>query len=221
MREVTIVNPPKIPPVDAKKVRSILEKYSCPVPYHEVRTRFLGNIATPEMVASPMSVVASLWGGELPGFEDMDAVNELLDVLVNELWNNLTRHQKRTDPFHLIRMPMDPTLAGLAAYALVRCEEIDGFVEGMFCGQDVVDLPEKAYASMDVLSELHALLSGAHALAMGDATLVSDNELAATLTQVQQLTPIIEKQINSVVLSCTRARRQMHKSPDFSGPTVH
>jgi hypothetical protein len=37
-----------------------------PVPCHEVRTRFLGNIAAPQLAVSPMQIVKDLWGGELP-----------------------------------------------------------------------------------------------------------------------------------------------------------
>ena len=49
-----------------KTVRALLEKHGCPVPFHEVRTRFLGNIATPELSASPVQIIRDLWGGELP-----------------------------------------------------------------------------------------------------------------------------------------------------------
>ena len=88
---------PRMPPVDEKQVLSLLKKYNCPVPYHEVRTRFLGNIATPAMTASPMHIVKGLWGGELPEFESLEAVNDLIGALINGLWNSLTRHQKRTE----------------------------------------------------------------------------------------------------------------------------
>lgn len=216
-----MVKPQKTPPVDEEKVRSLLQRYSCPVPYHEVRARFLGNIATPEVSASPMSVVKGLWGGEFPAFESMEAVNELLDILVNRFWNSLTRHQKRSDPFRLVRTPIEPTRAGLAACALMRRQEIDGFVEGLFNGREEVDLPEKASASMNVLGELRAMLAGAHTLAADDTKIASDREFAPTLKHVKQLTPIIEREINAVVLACTRARRQALKSPDFSGPTFH
>jgi hypothetical protein len=216
-----MVKAPKIPPVDEKEVRSLLQRYGCPVPYHEVRTRFLGNIATPEVSASPMSIVKGLWGGELPAFESMEAVNELLGILVNGLWNNLTRHQKRSEPFRLVRTPVEPTREGLAAYALLRRQEIDGFVEGLFNGQEDLDLPEKATVSMGVLGELRAMLEGVHALATDDTKIASDREFAATLKHVQQLTPIIEREMNAVVLACTRARRQALKSTDFSGPTFH
>jgi hypothetical protein len=117
------------PPVvaDEKKIRALLEIYACPVPFHEIRTRFLGNIATPAMSASPLSVVKNLWGGELPEFESLDAVNELIGVLVNGLWNSLTRHQKRSDPFRLARPTVTPTRDGLAQLALIRRQEIEGF----------------------------------------------------------------------------------------------
>jgi hypothetical protein len=42
------------------------------VPFHEVRTRFLGNIATPVVSASPLKVVEALWGGELPAFDSIE-----------------------------------------------------------------------------------------------------------------------------------------------------
>lgn len=216
-----MVKAPKISPVDEEKALTLLQRYGCPVPYHEVRTRFLGNIATPEMSASPMSVVKGLWGGEFPAFESMEAVNELLGILVNGLWNSLTRHQKRSEPFRLVRTPVGTTRGGLAAYALMRRQEIDGFVEGLFNGREDLDLPEKATVSMGVLGELRAMLAGVHALATNDTKIASDGEFAATLKHVQQLTPIIEREINAVVLACTRARRQALKAPDFSGPTFH
>jgi hypothetical protein len=50
------------------QVRALLKRYACPVPFHEIRTRFLGNIASPVMSASPLDTVKELWGGELPEF---------------------------------------------------------------------------------------------------------------------------------------------------------
>ena len=40
--------------VGAKTVRALLERYACPIPFHIVRMRFLGNIATPKFDASPI-----------------------------------------------------------------------------------------------------------------------------------------------------------------------
>ncbi len=58
-----------------EQVRALLMRYACPVPFHEVRTRFLGNIASPAINISPIKTVESLWGGKLPEFDTMDAAN--------------------------------------------------------------------------------------------------------------------------------------------------
>src|SRR5271157_5840569 len=92
------------PQASDEQVRALLERYKCPVPFHEVRTRFLGNIATPVRSASPIKVVQELWGGELPPFDNIDEANELIGALVMGLWNPLTRHQDRASPFRLMRV---------------------------------------------------------------------------------------------------------------------
>ena len=47
-----------IPPTATEEeVRALLERYRCPVPFHEVRTRFLGNIASPGIGISPIKMV--------------------------------------------------------------------------------------------------------------------------------------------------------------------
>jgi len=74
------------------QVRALLERFACPVPFHEVRTRFLSNIATPSMSASPRKVVGDLWDGELPGFKTIDDANELIGALIAGLWNRLALH---------------------------------------------------------------------------------------------------------------------------------
>lgn len=206
---------------DEKKIRALLETYACPVPFHEIRTRFLGNIATPAMSASPISVVKNLWGGELPEFESLDAVNELIGVLVNGLWNSLTRHQKRSDPFRLVRPTVTPTRDGLAQLALIRRQELDGFVEGLFSGAEELDLPTKASAALDTLGEVRAMIAGVHEVAIDPSKPAELSDIATTMKHLRELTRITEIEINRVVLDCTRARRQMIGSASNSGPTRH
>lgn len=211
------------PPVIAneKKILALLETYACPVPFHEIRTRFLGNIATPAMSASPFSVVKNLWGGELPEFESLDAVNELIGVLVNGLWNSLTRHQKRSDPFRLVRPTVTPTRDGLAQLALIRRQELDGFVEGLFSGAEELDLPTKASAALDTLGEVRAMIAGVHEVAIDPSKPAELSDIATTMKHLRELTRITEIEINRVVLNCTRARRQMIGSASNSVPTRH
>src|ERR1700730_3816897 len=106
-------------PATDEQVRTLLERYNCPVPFHEVRTRFLGNIATPVVSASPLKVVEDLWGGELPAFDSIDAANELIGALVMGLWNRLTRHQERGAPFPLVRPHVMGTPGGRGGPAVI------------------------------------------------------------------------------------------------------
>ena len=143
------------------EVIALLKRYKCPTPFHEVRTRFLGNIASPVMGASPMETVKQLWGGELPEFDSMEAVNELLDVLVAGLWNRLTAHQSSRNPFRLMRFDVAQTREGLKHFALVRRQELDGFVEGLFGPEEHIDLPGRAHEALGVLAEMRTILAGA------------------------------------------------------------
>ncbi len=213
----------KRPPVaaDEKKIQALLETYACPVPFHEVRTRFLGNIATPAALASPISVVKNLWGGEMPEFESLDAVNELIGVLVNGLWNSLTRHQKRSDPFRLVRPTVTPTRAGLSQLALVRRQEIEGFFGGLFAGEEEADLPAKASAALDSLARLRAMMAGVYDVAIDESKPATPSDIATTMKHIRELTLAMEMEINRVVLDCTRARRQTLGSIGNAGPTRH
>ncbi len=122
-----------------EEIRALLDRYRCPVPFHAVRTRFLGSIASPGLSVAPLETVKALWGGELPAFDSLDAVNELLAALIMALWNQLARHQDRRVPFRLIRVEAIPTTEGIARLALIQREELDGFVEGLFGEAEITD----------------------------------------------------------------------------------
>jgi hypothetical protein len=92
-----------------------------PVPFRVVRTRFLGAIATPITEPAPMEMASTLWGGKLPAFDTLDAVNELIGALVMGLWNRLCRHRERSAPFRLTRIDVPssrdgPTACSHASY---------------------------------------------------------------------------------------------------------
>lgn len=202
-------------------VKALIEKYACPVPFHEVRTRFLGNIATPELSASPLQMIQDLWGGKLPVFDSMDEANELIGALVDGLWNGLARYQKRSQPFRLIRVPMEPSAANLGQYGRIRLEELDGFIEGLFNGRDVIDLPERAHEGVGHLAELRAMMAGICELVARDPNADDRTQLDTTFKHLRELTRIMETEIHEAVLSCTRARRQMLDGIVTTKPTVH
>jgi hypothetical protein len=191
------------------------------VPFHAVRTRLLGNIASPSVSVSPLDTAKALWGGELPEFDSLDALNAFLAALIMGLWNRLARHQERSEPFRLIRVEVAPTTEGLARLALIRREELDGFVEGLFGTADSVDLPERAHRGLEVLSEVRVFWEAMRDLA-GDPTKAAIGDgLAKSMAHARELTRIGEHEIHEAVLSCTRARRQMLQLMSVTRPTAH
>jgi hypothetical protein len=211
----------KPPAVDSQQVHRLLRQYACPVPYHEVRTRFLGNIASPELSASPLQVVKNLWGGTLPEFESIEDLNRLIDALINGLWNALTIHQKRSEPFRLVKVPVEPSVENLARLALIRRQDLDGFVEGLFHGAEAIDLPERANAALGGLAEMRANMGGAHDLVTRSAEPADPAEIQTTFRHLRELTKIMEREIHAVVLDCTRVRRQILQDARPRRPTFH
>jgi hypothetical protein len=191
------------------------------MPFHVVRTRLLGNIASPDMTASPMDTVAGLWGGELPAIDNPDALNELLRVLLMGLWNRLAGHQNRNAPFRMIRVDAPETREGLANIAAIRREEVIGFIEGMFGKEQGLALPERARRALEALAEAGGLLRGVSEIA-GDTTKPAPaDDIAQTRRHISELTAICEKEIHAALLSCTRVRRRMPNSVSTTKPTLH
>jgi hypothetical protein len=220
-RNIDVVKPKPPPPATDDEVRVLLRRYHCPVPFHAVRTRFLGNIATPAMQAAPMETVSALWGGELPAFDTLDAANELIGALVMGLWNRLSRHQERSAPFRLTRVDVSVTREGLAELALMRQEELDGFIEGLFGANKTLDFPKRAHKALGVLAEIRAMLEGVREVASNSSKPATPADIAATLGHLREFTRIAEHEMHELVLSCTRARRQMLRMMPATKPVLH
>ena len=199
----------------------MLERYNCPVPFHTVRTLFLGSIASPSFHISPIQVVQSLWGGQLPAFETTDEVNALFDLLLSGLWNRLTGHQKSRDPFRLVRFNTEPTRQSLAHLAQVRRQELEGFLEGLFGGHESIDLPEKAHQAVDVLFHLRGMFGSAANLLDDPSKPAAVDDLKGLLKNFQQMSIIVETEINRVVLDCERARKRPSNLVAVDNRTLH
>ena len=212
---------PKHPGTSDADVIALLERYNCPTPFHEVRTRFFGSIASPVLGVSPLEVVKQLWGGELPEFDNEEDVNELLDKLVAGLWNALTVHQSSRSPFRQVRFEVAPTREGLKHFALVRRQELDGFIGGLFGPNEHVDLPERAHKAVGVLGEVRAMLAGTVDLLEDLSKPAEPGELKGLIQNLQQITIVAETEINKAVLSCTLARRHALKHIPATKPTLH
>ena len=201
-----------------EEVRLLLVLYKCPVPFHIVRTRLVGVIAS-GVAVSPIEEVKRLWGGNPPQCRDMDFLNELMEVLVMGLWNRLARHQERRVPIRLLRVDVPLDREGLGRLALTRREELEGFVQGLIGPWEEPILPERAYRALDQLSQIRGFL---HAVEDGssDATKrATQTEIANTLTTIRTLTGIAEHEMHEAVLSCTRSRRDMLRELTTKIPT--
>ena len=202
------------------EVIALLQRYQCPTPFHEVRTRFLGNIASPVMAASPVETVKQLWGGELPEFDSLESVNELLNVLVAGLWNRLTAHQSSRNPFRLLRLEVAQKREDLKHLALVRRQELDGFVEGLFVREEMLNLPERAHTALGVLGEIRAMLAGIVDLLDDPDKTAETDDFRELVRNIQKLSVILETEMNKAVLSCARARRQLLEQMPATKPTL-
>lgn len=204
-----------------EQVRVLLDRYECPLAFHEVRTRFLGNIAAPSMTASPIKMIQDLWGGELPAFDSIDAANELIGALIMGLWNRLTRHQDRNSPFRLNRIETAPTREGLADLSRMRTQEIDGFVDGLFGREDRIDLPERAHRALDDLAKMRALFVAAQDVVTDETKAATLRDVPTTLRHLREMTKHAEHAMHTVVLSCTRARKQILAASPVSKVGLH
>jgi hypothetical protein len=212
---------PKAAGATSADVIALLKRYKCPTPFHEVRTRFMGNIASPVMGASPLETVKQLWGGELPEFDSMEAVNDLLNTLVAGLWNRLTEHQSSRNPFRLIRFDVAQTREGLTHFALVRRQELDGFVQGLFGAEVEIDLPARAHQALGVLAEVRAFLVGIIDLLNDVSKPAAHDDLKDLVRNSHKMGLIVETELNQIILSCTRARRQSLAQMPAHKPTFH
>ncbi len=212
---------PKKTGANDAEVIALLKRYRCPTPFHEVRTRFLGNIASPVMGASPMETIKQLWGGELPEFDSMEAVNELLNGLMEGLWNRLSAHQSSLNPFRLLRFDVVPTREGLAHFVQVRSQEFDGFVEGLFGSEEHIELPKRAHEALGVLTETRAILAGL-ATSLDDLSKPAmPEDLKALIHNIQDITLIMETKMNKTIRSCKRARIHLRDQKPATKPTLH
>jgi hypothetical protein len=200
---------------------ALLNRYQCPTPFHAVRARFMGSIVSPVPGRSPIHAVQELWGGELPPFDSMDDLNHLLAVLMDGIWNHLTAHQSARKPFELTRVQVERTRESVHHYALVRKQEIDGFVDGLFGPRKELDLPAGAHAGLDTLGQIGAMLAGAIDLLDDAGMPASPDDLGGLTENLKALQPILEQEINVVILACTRARRQLLSETGLSKPMVH
>lgn len=201
-----------------REVQRLLKRYDCPMPYHAVRTLFLGSIASPTINTRPLKALEELWGGEMPEFASMDEASELMNALVVGLWNRLTRHQSRQHPFRLTSLLPPTDAATIRQFAQTRVEELEAFVNGLFGQEQAVDLPESAQEALSNLGDLRSFFVAFVQFADDHD---STDAIEETIRTMQQLSIIACSEINTVVLDCARARRAALETMTATAPSAH
>ena len=123
--------------------------------------------------------------------------------------------------FRLTRIETAATREGLAALALIRVQEIEGFVHGLFGRQEEIDLPERAHRALDDLGKMRAMFAAVRDFVNDEAKAAPLKEMETTLRHMREMTKNAEHAMHTVLLSCKRARRQMLAGMPASKPTMH
>ena len=103
----------------------------------------------------------------------------------------------------------------------MRREELDGFIEGLFGAHESLEFPERAHKALGVLAEMRAMLEGVREVADNPTKPATPADIADTLGHLREFTRIAEHEMHELVLSCTRARRQMLRTMPVAKPVVH
>ena len=102
----------------------------------------------------------------------------------------------------------EATRESLCAAATLRREEMDGFAEGLLGFENDVDLPHRAHEGKSRLADLRAMFVAVADLTSDPMKPATERDLKVTRDYMRELTRIAEREINAIVLSCKRARRQ-------------
>ena len=157
----------------------------------------------------------------MPAFPSIDEVNELLEALINGLWNELTVHQDETQPYRLTPMPARATRQSLTSLVETRADEIHGFLTGIFGDQETLEVPESMADSLDTLVELGEVFSGMQTLLEDPEKAASLTDLKALKVHIAELTHIVEQEIHAVVIVARVLREHEGAMEEKTGRAVH
>lgn len=193
---------------DGSNVRLLLVKYQCPSSYPRARALFMGSIASPKPQGSSLDALAALWGGTMPIFDSQTDLEEVLSVFLSGLWNHLTHHHDRKLPFRFIRTGLGENAEreSLKHLVAIRLDEIQGFLDGFFGMQDVLDLSAKADWAVLRLQELESMLMAAFSLLAEEDRPTDRDGLRELAQNLRKMTFNMEDLINQIIQSCKRLR---------------
>ena len=160
----------------------------------------MGNIASPDIDVWPLQEVERLWDGKMPVFANELEVNRFMQTLVNDFYNKLCDQQEIEKPFNLIKLkPGHIDHQYLARLGNIRREELEGFLGGLFCGLDEMEMPEKAREIIHSLLEKREMFSTAEKAANDPQGPSGGSSIEQMHESLQEMTLAAESQINVII----------------------
>ncbi len=183
-----------------------LLKHQCPTPFHVVRMRFLGEIASPDLAVSPMKTIESFWPKGLPEFEDEGQLKPFVETFLG-LWNRMSRHQNGV----LVKLVKPRRLrdwSDTAATCRTRAEEIrDGFLVGLRGSGEPAFLPEAIVEAISGLEEIASLFEETGSRIEGPERDEDELSLEDHRLLLEDRTKVIETLLTEIVKLSTKLRQ--------------
>ncbi len=134
-------------------VAKMLTHYKSTTPFHVVRMRVLGALASPNKELLPVMVMASFWPEEqFPKFERKDEAESFFSAFMG-LWRRTEKMVVGEAKLLSARGKL-ATLDEVKALLLKRMEEVDaGFIEGFWGGMADMKMSSASAALIDGLGE--------------------------------------------------------------------
>ena len=181
-------------------------RYGCPAPFHVVRMRFWGAIASPLPDVLPAKIIEGLWTAGSPPLKDTSEAEQFFRSLLG-LWNHMARFQTGSPPLQLMKVSGFETRELLHGAAKHRVEELyDGFMRGFTGGHEAIDVPNGVggfLCQVERTIEFFAKVRNTFARPPGLEDEAMRVELARVFVQLDQL---VHKDLNLIALAVRRWR---------------
>jgi hypothetical protein len=200
-------------------LKRLLRRYRCPAPFHVVRMRFWGAIASPSPDVSFIPIIQRLWSNGQPEFATARDVNAFLQQM-KSLWNELTRYQDGSPKLELAKIGPIDTPRGLHAAAKLRVEELyDGILEGFTDGKTELDVPPGTAAivhSVEKAIEVLATIRNTFAKPEND----DEAMFAECVRGFSMIEPAVQVDLNAIAVAVKQWRFEALEGRDERG-TLH
>ena len=200
------------------EVREKLRRYKSTVPFHAVRARFMGTIVSTVDQVHPLEEIKQLFGGDFPAVESIDEINDIFSTFMGGLWNQLSGHQSKDNPFTLIQFNGKTTDDMLREQAKTRSMELDAFLSGFLQGREELEVTDELKTAMGVLDDLCSLYGGMVSIPINPKE--SQKTLDDFAENLAKLSKIAQKEINVVIQESVQLRASKQEN-SFPGTPLH